>query len=521
VQQVTPSHNLTETGFNDREIIADNLAAEVIYAGGGNFLALFREQVNAEKFLSELSRKVLFEAPGLQLVGHLKEFVWDETSEDQDQSLSRAVTRILNELKDQRNEQPLTVGTLGLGVTVMCDSTSLPAVGLFTDQDNVLRVYSAESRSKQVYAAYANEWLRDIFALDQRFRYPLDFDDLGRSKGEKSYLAVVHADGNGLGVLIRLVGEKHSTPAQNRDYINALRDFSQKVKRATKNAIQKTLAQLQQNLKISADGKEAIIWDEQHAKKLLVLTPRSEAPDKGDFDFPFRPLVTGGDDVTFVCDGRIGLELAAIYLQNFEDATKELKDLLTQSAMGDRLYACAGIAIVKTHYPFARAYALADDLCQTAKFMLKERGIENASALDWHFTAGGLYGDVAALREREYTVAAGCLTLRPVFLKEDAHEYASWEKILELTKKFQQDWRDSRNKAKELLEVLRQGPAATEAYQKRYLDPQSLKLPKFAGFESFAENGGWQHGICGYYDALELMDLLVPLKQATPEAAHG
>ena len=36
--------------------------------------------------------------------------------------------------------------------------------------------------------------------------------------------------------------------------------------------------------------------------------------------FPLRPIVFGGDDLTFVCHGRIGLALAARYLQYFEAA---------------------------------------------------------------------------------------------------------------------------------------------------------------------------------------------------------
>ena len=79
---------------------------------------------------------------------------------------------------------------------------------------------------------------------------------------------------------------------------------------------------------------------------------------KGKYYLPFRPLVYGGDDVTFVCDGRLGLELAAIYLQAFE---KE-KDFT----------ACAGICVVKTHYPFARAYQLSEELCRKAKKFIPE-----------------------------------------------------------------------------------------------------------------------------------------------------
>ena len=80
--------------------------------------------------------------------------------------------------------------------------------------------------------------------------------------------------------------------------------------------------------------------------------------DGGEERLPFRPIVFGGDDVTFVCEGRLGLPLAAHYLTRL--ASEILPD-------GDPLYARAGIAIVKTHYPFARAYELAGRLGDSAK----------------------------------------------------------------------------------------------------------------------------------------------------------
>ena len=87
--------------------------------------------------------------------------------------------------------------------------------------------------------------------------------------------------------------------------------------------------------------------------------------------FPVRPLIFGGDDLTLVCDGRLGLALAAVYLKafhthttsefsrlDFPDRDKKISDELKKPA-----YACAGVAIVKTHYPFARAYKLSSALC--------------------------------------------------------------------------------------------------------------------------------------------------------------
>ena len=63
------------------------------------------------------------------------------------------------------------------------------------------------------------------------------------------------------------------------------------------------------------------------------------------------------------------------------------------------LYACAGIAVVKTHYPFARAYELSQSLTESAKSYAREEADGNLSALDWHFAAGGLLGKLKKTRD--------------------------------------------------------------------------------------------------------------------------
>lgn len=48
--------------------IENGLDAEVLYAGGGNFVVLFDNKEKAREFTSNLSLRALLEAPGLQLV---------------------------------------------------------------------------------------------------------------------------------------------------------------------------------------------------------------------------------------------------------------------------------------------------------------------------------------------------------------------------------------------------------------------------------------------------------------------
>src|SRR5690554_6337081 len=73
VCEITSSHNILDAAkpkFDaQRKIEVDDAQqAEVIYAGGGNAVIIFREKDHVDNFTRKLSRSVLEKAPGLQLV---------------------------------------------------------------------------------------------------------------------------------------------------------------------------------------------------------------------------------------------------------------------------------------------------------------------------------------------------------------------------------------------------------------------------------------------------------------------
>jgi len=56
---------------------------------------------------------------------------------------------------------------------------------------------------------------------------PLDFDHLGRTKGEASYIAVVHTDGNGMGKRVEGVGK---SAADNEDWVTKVSALSDSIR---------------------------------------------------------------------------------------------------------------------------------------------------------------------------------------------------------------------------------------------------------------------------------------------------
>jgi len=482
-----PPHNIDGAEITDRRIRADGLAVEVVYTGGGNAMMLFDSEGQALEFARRFSRTVLEKAPGLQII--LKRKTFDPNQ----QSLAVIHQDLRGELAQRKLDRPPSTPLAGLGVTAACVFTGAPAVG--TDDEG--RLISAEVKAKLNAEEQGKARLKEQLSqvTGGRFEFVYNFSDFG-TPGESSYLAVIHTDGNAMGKRIKKIGEQHAVPEKNQDYILALRCFSGTVQTAAEAALKKTVALLLDPNNLRPDPKDP----NRYTIGGIVPVPERD----GKRYLPFRPIVFGGDDVTFVCEGRLGLAVAASYLTDF--SRRPLSD-------GNLAHARAGVAVVKSHYPFSRAYELAEDLCKSAKRYIKEAADNGLTAFDWHFAVGGLVLPLKDVREREYTATMGSLLMRPLRLNPPDGDWRSWKTFMSVMAEFQKEekdggqWAGRRNKIKALRDALRDGPGAV----KQFLHIYNLKLLDVPGRPDMKEQG-WQGDECGYFDVIEALDFYVPLK---------
>lgn len=457
-----------------------SLQAEVIQAAGGNTVVLFRDEKKSREFVRILTRRLLEEAPGLTVLAQ-----HDDSFDFSSIKLSDARKNLEAKMREHKLSRLPSAPTLGLSVTAMCDSTGLAAVNTLAggrtvegeleriglDGEDEDTLVSSETAAKRVWRGQANERLKSwLKPAADRYIFPFDLEKIGRIKGDESYVAVIHADGNKMGEKVKAVAKaveqkfaKEPVERINREYIKAMRDFSQKVNEASLAALNAVVG-----LTVQAVENKAIPF---------------ESDKNGRPYLPLRPLVFGGDDVTFVCNGSIGVELAATYLKIFHEEAK---------TRGLDLHACAGVSIVKMHYPFARAYKLSEELASSAKSLTRET---DCSALDWHFAQSGLSGSLDGIREREYKVKSGTLCLRPLTLDK-------WDQVNSIMEEFNGTyWGEKHNKVLGLREPLREGPQAVEKFRRDF----GLKeLPQFTGLN--VHTNGWQGEVCYYFDAVELLD---------------
>ena len=527
----------------DKKIESGSIVAEVIYAGGGNTVIVFASIDEARRFTRRYTRLLLECAPGLDVViAHSKDFDMNDGDEETGKRviLTRMdeAFRLVNQKKGNRQ---FSTPLLGLAVTSQCVSTggvaSYNLLDLLKGNENkklrkaLQEKYrsnqvSAETFAKLKAAREASIRLKEELFTPEMLKgldIPSEFDDLGRTHGEASFIAIVHTDGNGMGKRVK----EARAGTTNRKCIEKIRDFSESIHKANLAALKEVLEKLSNHLN-PREGK----WFFQNQNNASFQLSQNKEQDKT-YYFPFRPLIFGGDDLTFVCDGRLALALTALYLEAL--AAKRLSD-------EPPLFARAGVAIVKVHYPFKRAYDLAEDLAKSAKARIKEIDREQPdsekgqfAAFDWHVAMSGLLGNIAEIRQREYMPQIekdvhSKLFMRPLALQsKEPQAWRSWGNFKRIIAKFQTpvEWQEKRNKLKALRESLRCGEEKVKEFRKLY---RLGELPKIEGEHHGIEKSGWgqideicdeKERRCGYFDAIEMIDLFFSLDETNKAEAAG
>ena len=243
---------------------------------------------------------------------------------------------------------------------------------------------SAESLAKYRRRLDQTEYFRDI--LPPGWQFPLRMDQLGGTLDEKKYIAVVHIDGNRM-----------------RDKIARFNQSMERKSGETGEAFDRRYIQGQGSLSREIDEKYRGAFLKLNQRLAKIWECLREDLDMEEGVLPIRPLILAGDDICYVTDGRIALETARIFLEYIQQ----------ENVQGLPLNACAGVAVVKAHFPFSRAYQLAEELCRNAKNQIPEG--TDASWLDWHVDQGRIAGQPAGGQGAVYSGGRQCADAETLF----------------------------------------------------------------------------------------------------------
>jgi len=416
------------------------------FIGGGNALILFKEATICDDFIKNYTLSLLLHFPGIRIA-----FGRHDSFDDSSDGYQNSMEMLTKSLIQNKGLHFRNTNIIKPGIVKDCAfSNEAEQLKVFEEYGNkrmssmTLAKLKAEERAEQYILL---EYEKSEFTLTD------NHERLGQPN-DKGYLAVVHIDGNGMG---------------------------QKIKEC------KSLAQLR-NL-----SRQLSINSEKLQKAILGYTNSifsKDFCDKNNFDYspnqggnkkilPIRPIISGGDDITFVCEGRLGVHLAEKYIELLKKTKIKLPN-------GDEIpmEACAGIAIVKTNYPFFRAYKLAEELLIKAKTTSK---VDNGKSYLFYMivNSGFVSMDPDIIISQQFSTSNGSLLNGPYGVGENSQNKLSdlKERIKEFTLVPKKKW--PRSKLKEFREILhRPGPYRKYFKLEIKARKEQLTIHKYHGEDS-------------------------------------
>jgi len=202
--------------------------------------------------------------------------------------------------------------------------------------------------------------------------FPSMIDEIPAVEG-KSWVALIHADGNSVGKVIKRIVEEFRKKSQG-EVNKKLQQFSKLLNEATIKAFNEAF----QQIVVEAKQTQTV---------------------------PVRPIVLGGDDITLIIRADLAIPFTKLFLKKFEAFTRENFSTFGIDDLKNGITACAGIAFIKSKFPFHYAVHLAEKLCEHAKDKAKALNIEApASCLMFHKVQDSFYESYDDIINRELTV---------------------------------------------------------------------------------------------------------------------
>lgn len=391
---------------------------EVIYEGGGNLYMIFCSREKCVKANRIFTRMLLDKTYSLNVTCSFVEI--DEYKND----FEADRTALFKESDRQKRTMPAMRPVNVLPFTQIDRKTSLP----IAEKNLPGRPGSFSQESVHKLKKY-NEVLKtdDVLRASEKF-----LDDLITKKGTESLLAIIYIDGNNMGEKV-----KRLTADGARDYttcVTRFREFTQEINR--------------------------VFLDEPIREIDKLLEKNSQS---------FRKVISGGDEITIICNARIALEIVKTYFNSIMEYN-EGKPVEKQFS------ACAGMAICHSHAPYSVIYEIAEQCCENAKIVNRKNG-SNRFYFDYQFCHSGVTNQLKIIREQQeqdYTNRPYCYCRRPVDASDNnhiagispasfraPHDYKDFVLVADVVKEF------SRGDVKTLAEYIVKGDSYYQAELER------------------------------------------------------
>ena len=358
--------------------------ANQVISAAGNVKYIFEDRTECEKVVRNFPRQVMTNAPGVTISQAVVELEDD---------FVKSINELEGKLRSQRNKpcKSITAGRLGIKRS---PQTGLPITDMEKGVGYDSSTYAKRKHNKVI------KLCQKSFGDDVDLKLSSIPFDVEKITGKNDWIAIIHADGNGLGKVVQKIGH----------HIEDFKQFSKELNKAT--------------IAAANDAFKKIKPENGWEKDII----------------PIRPIVLGGDDMTVIIRGELAIEYVTEFMKRFEQYSSvgDLSRILTKAGM-KRLTACAGVAFIKSSYPFYYGYALAEQLCKYAK---KKETATVISSLMFHKVQDSFVKSYEDIEQRELKTSNGnSFCFGPYYLNEgeEPNGYYTIEKLTSLCKKLDEE----------------------------------------------------------------------------------
>lgn len=443
---------------------------QILFSGGGNASFLFSSGNLCLEINKLMSKYILENTYSLQLA-----IAFINKTENYSNDYSE-VNKVLASNKARMiNSSPL--GTLP--IMKMEIKTGYP----IETEDNLSKETSIKKRKDEKKSSIEKK-------VDKKFDYYVT------KKGKDSNLAVVHIDGNNMGLRIR---ELVQDITDYEKAVNKVREISFNISNSYKSVF---------NEMVSYYNETGLVDDKENNNFVLKI-------------------LVAGDDITYICNAGIAIDTVNYYCNAITARTMiKNEDGLEEIAFLKKygFSVCAGIAFFTSHFPFYVAYDVAESCCDSAKKYAKANKIDGVISnwVDYQICKNIQAIDLENVRTGEYVTAENeILYRRPYYVSIEQHKnaaecYSVFEnrisdvhKLSELEEAIQY-FKDTkklpRSISKEIRNIYPEGSGVIESYVE-FLKSRKHTMPD-GKFDMYLEEDGSK--IAKWYDALEILDYYSP-----------
>ncbi len=320
--------------------------ANLVFAGGGSAQYIIKaDKETLEKYLRGLEGLFICKTGGgIRLI-------WGK-AEYNGVNYQEALKSAHLDSESKREEEPfIPISQLHTGFVRECDSCSKMAIHITQDRDDQ-RILCSECCLKLDYNLNARSGLWDELSTFLKKKQvdakrPDSFEQIGEQcRARKGYTALIYADGNAMGKIIKKIGKKE-------DYRFFSNTVENSIRNACHNAVYETFF----------DGKKS---------QPAVL--------------PAEILLLGGDDLLVYLTAESAFPFAIKIDKKFNMETAKIfsgSPFFSELLAGKGLTISLGIAYGKTHTPFSLLLDQAEELLHLAK----KKGSQNTDPESYYVPA--------------------------------------------------------------------------------------------------------------------------------------